>query len=718
MRKPFLLTAVVGTPLLVLGLLGLAVPISAQAAAAPAVPATFDFSGSGWGHGVGMSQYGALGMATEGASATTILTHYYTGTTIAAYGDSQDIAVSLAHRVTGVKFRTEALQTDGGDVAINLGSSMLYGTAGDEFGLSLSGSKIVVTKNGVKRGSGTNIVVRWSGTRNPSKTLNMTRASVLNLVSPTSSFATSGHRYRYGFVRVVARTVGGVTRLEVVNTLRLHDEYLRGIAEVSSSWPAAALQAQVIAARSYALVKYEQGLKAGCQCHVDAGRGPFYDQNFVGYVKESSSFGSAWRAAVTATAVSSTTSKTVLYKGKPAQAFYSSSSGGRTQNVKDVWGTAIPYLVSVDDHWATEAKYNPNATWGPYSRSQAKVAAAFGLADVDRLDLSKRYASGALQSATAWSSKGTSATISVGAFVSRLALTSNWVTRAATTYPGDATTAAVSIGRTTANAARTVVIAPSANVAVSYALIAAPLARSKGAPLLLTPAAGLSSAVAADLKRRGATKAYLVGGSAVLSKGVTHDLVALGVVPMRLAGANAADVSVEVAKAMGTAHASPVFAASAEDPSATLVAAAPAASLKRPLLLVGSSAVAPAVRSYLKALAPISTVLVGGVNSASASVLKALPNSSRVGGADSASTSVLVAHRYRAALSARSVVLSTTPGVTFARATATLCQPVLITGTLLTTTIRRYLQETPTVTRVVTVAGAVSSSTVTAARRA
>ena len=41
---------------------------------------SFVFSGEGWGHGVGMSQYGAKGMAEAGFTYEEILTHYYQGT--------------------------------------------------------------------------------------------------------------------------------------------------------------------------------------------------------------------------------------------------------------------------------------------------------------------------------------------------------------------------------------------------------------------------------------------------------------------------------------------------------------------------------------------------------------------------------------------------------------------------------------------------------------
>jgi SpoIID/LytB domain protein len=65
---------------------------TAIVAMAPAIPAAADpadpvtFTGSGWGHGVGMSQYGARGMAAEGRSAAEILGHYYSGSTLALVG--------------------------------------------------------------------------------------------------------------------------------------------------------------------------------------------------------------------------------------------------------------------------------------------------------------------------------------------------------------------------------------------------------------------------------------------------------------------------------------------------------------------------------------------------------------------------------------------------------------------------------------------------------
>jgi hypothetical protein len=117
----------------------------------------------------------------------------------------------------------------------------------------------------------------------------------------------------------------------------------------------------------------------------------------------------------------------VLVGNVPAQTFFFSSTGGRTQNSEDVWSSKVSYLRSVDDRWSVDRKNNPsNASWGPRVRTQQQVAAAFGLADVVRIDLSDRYASGAVRLAKAWSSRGTYAELAGIRLVTRLSLTSRW----------------------------------------------------------------------------------------------------------------------------------------------------------------------------------------------------------------------------------------------------------------------------------------------------
>jgi stage II sporulation protein D len=53
--------------------------------------------GQGFGHGVGMSQWGAHGLAQQGADFRQILNHYYRGAEILPYRQQQD--PSLAHQL-------------------------------------------------------------------------------------------------------------------------------------------------------------------------------------------------------------------------------------------------------------------------------------------------------------------------------------------------------------------------------------------------------------------------------------------------------------------------------------------------------------------------------------------------------------------------------------------------------------------------------------------
>ena len=57
--------------------------ISGGTTAVSAQDATFTFNGSGWGHAVGMSQWGARGMAANGSSFNDILGWYYRGAAVA-----------------------------------------------------------------------------------------------------------------------------------------------------------------------------------------------------------------------------------------------------------------------------------------------------------------------------------------------------------------------------------------------------------------------------------------------------------------------------------------------------------------------------------------------------------------------------------------------------------------------------------------------------------
>ena len=154
--------------------------------------------------------------------------------------------------------------------------------------------------------------------------------------------------------------------LFVINELPF-ETYLEGIAEVPRDWPAAALDAQIVAARTYALSRLEGGdatgdvlgydLCATVACQVYRGLGVSHGP-----------WGSRWRDAVARTA-----GQALLYDGRPAQTFYFSTSNGRTYPNEEVFegGTPLPYLRG-----ATEVDDGAS----PVSRWTARIP----LADVSR----------------------------------------------------------------------------------------------------------------------------------------------------------------------------------------------------------------------------------------------------------------------------------------------------------------------------------------------
>src|SRR3954468_10893037 len=56
---------------------------------------TFTIRGAGFGHGVGMSQYGAMGYASHGWHAAQILGHYYTGTSLGTTDPNRPMRIQL-----------------------------------------------------------------------------------------------------------------------------------------------------------------------------------------------------------------------------------------------------------------------------------------------------------------------------------------------------------------------------------------------------------------------------------------------------------------------------------------------------------------------------------------------------------------------------------------------------------------------------------------------
>jgi stage II sporulation protein D len=183
------------------------------------------------------------------------------------------------------------------------------------------------------------------------------------LVPSTDVLGVAGVGDYRGALEIVPSGSGG--GVAVVNEVGLED-YVRGIAEVPSSWPMEAQKAQAIAARTYALHELSLDVATAAKdvgaqiCATEA------CQVYAGVAKERDAGGAGvnWAAAVTQTA-----GQVILFQGAPINAKYSSSNGGRSVS------GGRPYLRPVND---PDDAYSPLHRWRSII-SLADVAAGLGL---------------------------------------------------------------------------------------------------------------------------------------------------------------------------------------------------------------------------------------------------------------------------------------------------------------------------------------------------
>jgi stage II sporulation protein D len=157
---------------------------------------------------------------------------------------------------------------------------------------------------------------------------------------------------------------GGVIRVQMADgTIAALDveKYLYGVVplESPSSWPPAALQAQAIVARTYALQKRTLSRPYDVVA-TDA------DQRYGGPAAEH---------PASSAAVDATRGQTLAYLGGTVSVFYSACCGGHSADAGELWGRAgLPYLRGVDDPYCVAA---PDYRWQrslPIDRARAVLA--------------------------------------------------------------------------------------------------------------------------------------------------------------------------------------------------------------------------------------------------------------------------------------------------------------------------------------------------------
>ncbi len=264
--------------------------------------------GGGSGHGIGMSQYGAYGYALRGLGYPAILAHYYTGTALGQVDPARIIRVQLATGTASFTGATGASAASAGASAtVTLRATSTYTVA-----LVAGGRLQIAGAGGAPAG--------------PPLTAPLIVTGPMPLQIPGLG------SYR-GSLQFRPDGQGGVETVDVVGL----DDYVRGVVadEMPSSWASQALDAQAVAARTYAITTTIGA--TGYDLYSDT-----RSQMYGGVRAET---------AATDGAVAATSGQVVTYGGRPVVTYFFTSSGGYTENVENVWpgSTPEPWLKGVTD---------------------------------------------------------------------------------------------------------------------------------------------------------------------------------------------------------------------------------------------------------------------------------------------------------------------------------------------------------------------------------
>ena len=355
-------------------------PAQASAAAGP-VPLLV-VEGRGFGHGVGMPQDGAFAMATRGSSAPAILSHFYPGTAIARRSATVRVGVldapgGIVVVLPGggeVRDADAGAQSAGFPITVSPGGAVALAFEGGRYKATpLAGATLnrapaaapvappptlppatvpatttttnlldpllkALVPTTVPPAPATTVLAP-SATVPAAQTFALSGRSLWAVPRGDTTVALpgSGRSYR-GKIQAAA----GGRGLQLTNEIDV-ESYLRGLGEMPASWPAAALQAQAITARTFAIRAAASG-KTLCdtqQCQVYIGAGNEHP-------------------STTAAAVA-TRGQVLTYKGVLAETVYSASAGGVTGTAEEGFGPGspdlpylkpVPYAVEDPQLWA------------------------------------------------------------------------------------------------------------------------------------------------------------------------------------------------------------------------------------------------------------------------------------------------------------------------------------------------------------------------------
>jgi stage II sporulation protein D len=355
---------------------------------APATAAAADvvIDGRGWGHGVGLSQYGAYGFAArEGRDHAFILGHYYTGS---------QLGTAPATRMRVRLKRARAPKISGATRAISGGRRVRLNDERAYRFQALGADRVTVIDSATGR--------RRARLRAP---VTVTGGSSTVLHGRAENFLSNGV-YRG---RMVLNREGG--SVLAVNHVSL-EHYLYGVvpAEMPAGWPAEALRAQAVVARSYALTSRRAGGTWDVYADVRS-------QVYRGVLSE---------IDASTAAVRDTRARVVTVGGQVAQTFFFSTSGGRTASNEEGFGGApLAYLRSVED---PHDDLSPVHTWtARFSRREAqRKLGSLVSGRLQGLEVASRTPSGRAATVLVRGSRGDQ-TVSAASVRTALGLRSTWL---------------------------------------------------------------------------------------------------------------------------------------------------------------------------------------------------------------------------------------------------------------------------------------------------
>lgn len=227
------------------------------------------------------------------------------------------------------------------------------------------------------------------------------------------------------------------------------------------------------------------------------------------------------------------------------------------------------------------------------------------------------------------------------------------------------------------------------------ALCAAPLAKAKSAPILLTEKKALSSSQLDQLSKLNVKNAFIIGGTGVITTNIEIQLKAHGINYIRLAGSNRYETSAKIAEQLTADNG--VMVASGENFPDALSVAAIAATKGMPILLSSKDKLSNSIKDYLtKKDIPVSYI-IGGPGAIGSNVESFLVNPKRLYGADRYTTNINVIKEFQSSLNFDNIYVASGENFPDALSGSVLASnsiaPIVLVGTILSTDTLDYLKD-------------------------